>query len=501
MAIAARPPVITIMGHVDHGKTTLLDYLRSSRVAAGEAGGITQHIGAYTIQHQGRALTFIDTPGHAAFSKMRQRGAEATDIIILVVAADDGVKPQTIESIRHIKNSGATPIIAINKIDLPNVYPDMVKGQLAEHDILVTGFGGDIEVVEISAKQGKNIDALLETILVTADILELTADDQAPLQAIVIEATKDTKRGSVASVIVKQGTLAVRQDIVSEEASGRVRLLTDATGAQLKEVKPGWAAEIIGFKDVPSVGSLVLDANAVYEQPVLEESEPEAQPNDELSISPGEAPSFDEIDFDAVFSEDAPPSKLTLIVRADVEGTLEAIQQNLDPDSVEVIDASVGEVTDRDLELAETTGATIIAFHVKTKARIKEQAKTRGVKLRQYDIIYKLIEDLQKQMLKLMDSSIDEVVTGEAEILQIFEMKGNRIAGVRVKTGQIAKNDKLHIKRDDQVIGDVTIKSMQHGKEVVDVVKAKNEAGITFKQNKADFRVGDILQAYIIQDE
>lgn len=493
MATQTRPPVITIMGHVDHGKTTLLDYIRKAKVAAGEAGGITQHIGAYQVEHKHKKLTFIDTPGHAAFNKMRERGANVTDIIILVVAADDGVKPQTIESIRHIKNSTAAVIVAINKVDKENVYPDMVKAQLAEHDILVSGYGGDVETVELSAKTGKGVDALLDLIAVTAELLELTADPTAPLQAVVIESTRDRKRGPVASVIVKQGTLKVRQDIYATDADhqlSRVRALIDEHGKQLKEVTPGSPAEIVGFTEVPAVGALIQDAAAEY--PVVSDEPTVADAEISVNASEDEDP-FAYLGLDAAFNE---VKKLKLIVRADVEGTLEAINQTFDDESVIVIDSGVGQVTSNDIDLAETTGSTILAFHVRIPGAIKEQAKSVGVKIKEYDVIYKLIEDLQKQMLKLMDATIDEVVTGEAEIMQIFEMKGERIAGSKVKSGEIKKTDKIHLKRGDEILRDVEIKAMMHGKQEIDSVKAKNEFGMTFKHKKVDFQVGDMLVAY-----
>ena len=259
MALEPRPPVITIMGHVDHGKTTLLDYIRKSKVAAAEAGGITQHIGAYSIDFQGKPLTFIDNPGHAAFNKMRERGAQGTDLIVLVVAANDGVKPQTVESIRHIKNSGVPYVVAINKIDLPDVDPNLAKSGLAEHEVIVTDYGGDIDAIEISAVKGQNVDKLLETLVVIAELLELKADPEAPVEAVVIESSKTADRGSVATVIVKNGTLKPRMDIEAGGVPGRVRLLTDEQGNQLEEVKPGFPAEIVSFEKVPSVGSLVHD--------------------------------------------------------------------------------------------------------------------------------------------------------------------------------------------------------------------------------------------------
>lgn len=496
MALQARPPIITIMGHVDHGKTSLLDYIRKTKVAAGEAGGITQHIGAYQIEFDGKKMTFIDTPGHAAFNKMRERGAKVTDIIVLVVAVNDGVKPQTIESIRHIKDSNSTVIVAINKTDLPDHYPDVVKGQLAEQGILVQGFGGDVEAIEISAKTGKGVDKLLETIAVTAELQELKADPQAPLQAVVIESTKDPHRGAIATVIVQQGTLKVRQDVFVYSAKttenearieGRVRSLTNELGHSLQDVTPGSPAVIVGLPQVPPVGSYVRDVSADYTQV-------EAQ-----NLETAAAESSENVDnFGDLFNE---TTKIKLIVKADVEGTLEAIVQTLDPESVELLDAAVGPVTEQDVNLADTTGAAIINFHTKVSGRIKELAKQAGVRIKSYDVIYQLIEDLQKQMLKLLEPTIDEVTLGEAEIVQIFEMKGEKIAGCKVKTGEIKRSDLMHLKRSDEIVANPVIKSMMHGKEEIQSVKAKNECGLTFKNKKLEFQVGDVLVAYKVENE
>lgn len=495
MALQKRPPVITIMGHVDHGKTSLLDYIRKTRVTAREAGGITQHIGAYQAEFEGHKLTFIDTPGHAAFNKMRQRGAQVTDIIVLVVAADDGVKPQTIESIRHIKEANVPVVVAINKMDVPAADPNLVKSQLVEHDISVQGFGGDIDAIELSAKTGKGVDTLLETLVVMADIHNYEADPVAPLKAVVIESSLDPRRGSVASVIVQQGTLQPRQDIYTDSAEGRVKLLSSENGEQLQSVTPGSPAEIIGFKNVPEVGETVYDAAASYEAPASEAEEgvegaTASATNLDLDIG--------DFDFASLLEE---KQKLKLIIKADVSGTLEAIIQTLDMDSVELVGSGVGQVTESDLELAQATGALIIAFHIKVSGQIKQSAKNAGVRIKTYDVIYHLIEDLQKQMLKLMDSTIDEVITGEAEIMQIFEMKGEKIAGVKVKTGEIKKNDRLHLKRGEEIVLNPAIKSMMHGKEEIQSVKAKNEAGFTFKNRKLDFRVGDIIVAYTTADD
>ena len=483
MALQKRPPVITIMGHVDHGKTSLLDYIRKTRVTAREAGGITQHIGAYQAEFQGHKLTFIDTPGHAAFNKMRQRGAKITDIIILVVAADDGVKPQTIESIRHIQEAKVPIVVAINKMDVPNADPTLVKSQLVEHGIAVQGFGGDIDAIELSAKTGKGVDTLLENLVLMAELHDYQADPEAPLVAAVIESSLDQRKGTVASVIVQQGTLQPRQDIYTDTAEGRVRLLTNEVASQLQAVLPGSPAEIIGFKTVPIVGEIVRDANATYE--AVEEEEVAAAPEQE----------FGDFDFGAMLED---KQKLKLLIKADVSGTLEAITQTLDMDNVELVGSGLGQVTESDIELAEATDAVIIAFHIKVANSIKQNAKKVAVKIISYDVIYHLIEDLQKQMLKLMDSTIDEVVTGEAEIMQVFEMRGERIAGIKVKSGEMRKIDLLHLKRGDEIIMNPVIKSMMHGKQEIDNIKAKNEGGLTFKNRKLDFRVGDIIIAYKI---
>jgi len=491
MANQTRPPVVTIMGHVDHGKTTLLDYIRKANVQAKEAGGITQHIGAYQIDHKGQKITFIDTPGHAAFAKMRQRGAQTTDIVVLVVAVNDGVKPQTIESIRHIKESNVSVIVVINKIDIKDTYPDIVKGELAEHDILVTDIGGEVESVELSAKTGKGVDKLLETVVTMAELLELKTDVDAPLEAVVIESSVDQHKGSVATVIVKQGTLKKRQELITEDGqiTGRVRALTNEHGQQLAEVFPGSPAEIQGFNEVPDVGSIIHDVQADYQIVKEEEKEEEAEVADPYAGW----------DFDAAIASEE-KEKLKLIIKSDVQGTLEAILQTIDEDSAEIIHSGVGIVTESDVELASTTGARIIAFHTKVPGKVKKMAKLQEVNINEYKIIYKLIEDLQKQMLKLIEPTIDEIQTGEAEILQIFEMKGRKIAGCKITTGEIKKSDLLHLKRGDEILLNPVISSMQHGKDEVDKVTTKSECGITFRKKKLDFQVGDKIIAYIEED-
>ena len=490
--INTRPPVVTIMGHVDHGKTTLLDYIRKTNVQSKEAGGITQHIGAYQVDSKGKKITFIDTPGHAAFAKMRQRGAQITDIVVLVVAVNDGVKPQTIESIRHIKESNVSVLVALNKTDIKDTNPDIIKGELAEHDILVTDIGGEVEVVELSAKTGKGVDKLLETIITMAELLELKADADAPLKAVVIESSVDQHKGPVASVVVQQGTLKKRQDLVTEDnkITGRVRALTNELGQQLDIVLPGNPAEIQGLNETPDVGSIINDANAQYK---LVEVEADKAVVDAADPYAG-------WDFETALAGEE-KEKLKLIIKSDVQGTLEAILQTIDEDSAEVISSGVGIVTESDVELAATTSAGIIVFNTKVPGKVRKLAKLQKVKINEYKIIYKLIEDLQKQMLKLIEPTIGEVQTGEAEIVQIFEMKGRKIAGCKIITGEIKKSDLLHLKREDEILLNPIISSMQHGKEEVDKVTAKSECGITFKNKKLGFQVGDKIIAYQEEDD
>lgn len=486
-----RAPIITIMGHVDHGKTSLLDFIRHSNLTAREAGGITQHIGAYQIDFQGQKITFIDTPGHAAFNKMRQRGAQVTDLVILVVAANDGVKPQTLESIRFIKESKVPFIVAINKIDLPDLHLEVVKGQLAEAGVLVQEYGGDIETVEISAKTGKGVDKLLETIAVMADLLELKADPEAPLEAVVIESTMEKNKGPVARVIVRAGALQTRQNLIVDEIAGKVRLLENENGQAMDKVLPGGPAEIIGLSQVPEVGTVIRDADATYDEDLTEEFSKTGELEKSFHLS--EEINWDNLDLDFMLGD---KEKIKLIVKADVKGTLEAILQSLDKETVEVIACGVGQITEQDMELARDGKVLLIAFNIKVNNTQKKIAKNMGVKIKEYNIIYHLIEDLQKSMLKLMDATFDEIVTGEIEILQIFEMKGETIAGVRVKTGELKKSDLLHLKRGEEIIANPVLKSMRHGKDEIDRIGPKNEGGLTFKNKKLDFQVGDLIIAY-----
>lgn len=477
MALKPRPPIITVLGHVDHGKTTLLDYLRKTRVQAGEVGGMTQHIGAYQINYQGKEITFIDTPGHAAFNKMRERGAQVTDLVILVISAKDGVQPQTVESLRFIKESGVDFIVALNKMDLEGAKPDQVKAQLAENGVIVREYGGEIEVVEISAKTGKGVNQLLDNVLILTELKELTADEAAPLQAVVIESTRDSHRGPIARVIVQQGALKLKQSLCVGKISGRVKSLINEQGQQLTQVLPGQPAEILGLSDVPEVGSIIKDVGEATA----------------VAKNCGCQPAGSQFDLALLMGE---KKKLRLVVKADVNGTLEAITQSIDPEVVEVIKAEVGPVTDSDLEIAQTCGALVVVFGEKVSRATLNLADQLKVQVKQYEIIYHLLEDLEKQMLKLMDPGYDEVELGRAEVKQVFEIKNDKIAGIKVITGEINKHDLLHLLRADKKIGEPVITSMKHGKDDVEVVKAKSEVGLVFKDKRLDFQVGDIIVAY-----
>lgn len=460
------------MGHVDHGKTSLLDAIRSSHVAEREAGGITQHIGAYQITHNKRLMTFIDTPGHAAFSKMRSRGAAVTDIVILVVAADDGVMPQTIESIQHIKAAGVQYLVAINKSDSSNANPIHVKTQLAEHEVFVEGFGGDVSVVEVSAKTKQGIDELLEMLLLMADVSEFKADPTAPFEGVVIESSKDSRRGVTATVLVKQGTLKIKDTIYAEGTSGRVRSMMDENGKQVKEALPSTPVVVSGFEDVPPVGSVVKDIAL-----------------DKVVGKPAEA-----------VAANGDNTKLKFILKADVAGSLEAIKQSF-ADTIEIMASGIGEVSESDVLLADTMKARILAFNVGVSKSVEALAANSNVKIKTYKIIYDMLEDVERQVYVFTHPGMDEEELGQAEIVALFDIKGDKIAGSHVKSGEIKKgmNIFFRIKRGEQVIFEPKLKSLKQGKQDVESVKSPGECGVVFRGNP-DFQVGDTIICYTKKD-
>lgn len=475
MALELRAPVVTIMGHVDHGKTSLLDAIRHSSLAAKESGGITQHIGAYQAVHNGKNITFIDTPGHAAFTKMRSRGAQATDIVILVVSAVEGVKPQTVESIQHIKKAGVQHLVAMTKIDLPDKNPEMVKAQLTEHEVFVEGYGGDVVCVPVSAKTGEGLDKLLEMILLIAEMAELKADPSAAVEGVVIESKMDAQRGAVATVLVKNGTLHVGDVIYVEYASAKVKAMTDALGVAVKTAGPSTPVEVLGWSEAPIVGGFVSSTKL---------SGDKVQAMRGLSTAP----------------EVEGLVRLKVILKSDTTGTLEAIEQSIVTDEVTLISKGVGDVSEADVLLAESTGAFILAFHVKVPNAVKKVAENVKVKIKSYSIIYEMIEDLQKQVLKLIEPSLSEEELGVAQVLAVFDMKGERVAGCRIVSGEIGRGMMFHIKRADKVIADPRLKSMKTGKVDIESAKAGNECGLVFR-NYSDITIGDIVVAYKVKDE
>jgi len=469
-ASIVRPPIVTVMGHVDHGKTTLLDVIRQANVAGKEAGGITQHVGAYQVKFQDKLITFIDTPGHAAFSKMRARGAQATDIVILVVAADDGVKPQTVESIKLILEAKVPVIVAINKMDAPGASPDMVKAQLTEHMIFCEGYGGQTPAVNISAKLKEGIDQLLEMILLMAELEELKADPTGPLEAVVVESEMDKNRGPVATVIVKNGTLTPGKTYFSQLNEVKIRSLNDEFGKSVKSGMPGQPVVITGFGSMPAVGSLIT-----------------ATPHEETAAA------------QALVSAEHAQNQMKLIIKADTNGTLEAILQSLTGEIL-LIDSGVGPVTESDVLMAHTTNSLILSFSVPVTTSAKKLAAIEDVKIKSFDIIYELLEYLEKAILKIIEPTINEQEQATAEITAIFDIKGDKIAGCKVKTGKLSRNFPVHIVREEKIIKDSIIKSLKQGKEDVDQVKAGNECGIVL-QPQVDFKIGDMIKSYKIIEE
>ena len=456
---SVRPPIVTIMGHVDHGKTTLLDTLRKSRITEKEAGGITQHIGAYQISHHEQKITFIDTPGHAAFTKMRSRGAQITDLVILVVAATEGVKPQTIESINHIKRANVPFIVALNKIDLPEANPIIAKSELAQHEVYVEGFGGQVPIVEISAKTGKNLDSLLDLVLLMAEMTPPQGSQNDSLEAVVIESRLDKNLGTSATVLVKKGVLNSKDSVYLFNEKIKLRTLKDDLGRPVAQALPGMPVEISGFKSLPVVGDVLTQSP---EEPARTES-----------IQPAESKPepLDE------FEEEKKPVNIPVIIKADVQGSLEAIKSNLSEEVI-IVGEGIGQVNESDVLLASTTGARIIAFGVSVSPSVKQMAENEKVKIKSYRVIYDLLEEMEKLILKLLEPTIDEKELGKAEVLALFEIKGDRIAGCKVVSGEISRSDNFHLIREGKTIADVKLRSLKQAKEDVSKVKSPHECGL-----------------------
>ncbi len=495
--MVARPPIVTIMGHVDHGKTTLLDAIRSSRLVDKESGGITQHIGAYRVIYKNRPVTFIDTPGHQAFTQLRARGAKLTDIVILVVAADDGVMPQTKEAIDHAKAAGVPIIVAINKIDRPEANPERVKQQLSKESLLVEEWGGKTVSVEISAKDKKNIDDLLEMILLLAEVTEIKANPKGPAQGVVLEARLDSQKGPLATVIIQQGTLGHGEAFISGTVTGKVRALFDDAGKPIKSAGPSLPVEVLGFSEVPAAGNsfqVVDDTEtarliAQYRLSKIKKEEP---------VRP------EHVTLDELFKkiEEGQVKELSIVLKADVQGSVEVLTEVLPSLSTEkvkikIIHAATGAITEADVLLASASDAIIIGYNLKPNPKVMDLAKKEDVEIRTYRVIYELTEDISKALIGMLEPVIKETYQGRAEVRRIFQIpKIGTIAGCYITDGRITRNSEIRVLRSKEVIHQGRISSLKHLKENVTEVKKDYECGIGLEKFH-EFQPGDVIEATI----
>jgi translation initiation factor IF-2 len=498
-----RSPVVTVMGHVDHGKTSLLDALRHANVVSGEAGGITQHIGAYqvTSPESGKKITFIDTPGHAAFTAMRARGAKVTDIVILVVAADDGVMPQTIEAINHAKAAKVPMIVAINKIDKPDAKPERVRTELLQHEVQVESFGGEVVDVEVSAKNKTNLDKLLEMIALQAELLDLKTNSDRPAEGTVIEAKLDRGRGPVATVLVQRGTLRVGDIIVAGAEMGRVRALISDQGENLEEAGPSVPVEVLGFNGPPEAGDrLAVVENEARARQVTSYRAHQKRENAAASIS-GMRGSLEQMMSQL---KTAGRKEFPLIVKADVQGSLEAILGSLEKLGTEevaarILHAGVGGISESDVTLAEGFNAAIIGFSVRANKEAAAAAKRNGIEIRYYNIIYDLVDDIKKAMSGLLAPTLRETMLGNAQILEVFNIsKVGKVAGCRVTDGTVERGANVRLVRDNVVVHEGKLSTLKRFKDEVKEVQSGQECGMAF-ENYGDMRVGDVIECYRIE--
>lgn len=493
---APRAPVVTIMGHVDHGKTSLLDHIRNTRVASGEAGGITQHIGAYHVETDHGVISFLDTPGHAAFSAMRSRGAQVTDIVILVVAADDGVKPQTIEAIHHSRAAGVPMIVAVNKIDKPEAQLDKVMQELSQQDVISEEWGGDTMFVQVSAKTGQGIDDLLDAILLQAEVLELTAVEDAPARGVVVESSLDKGRGPVATILVQSGTLKKGDMLVCGQEFGRVRALLDENRKQITEAGPSIPVEVLGLSNVPNAGDDVIAAP--NERKARELAEERQAKNRDSRLAAQKAAKLDE--FFASMTE-GKVNYVNLIVKADVQGSVEALRESLlkitsDEVKVKVIAASVGGINESDVNLALTSNAFIIGFNVRADVTARRIAEDKGVDIRYYSIIYEVFDDVKQAISGMLSPEIREEIVGLAEVRDVFRSsKFGAIAGCMVTEGNIKRHLPIRVLRDSVVIYEGELESLRRHKDDASEVKSGTECGIGVK-NYNDVKVGDQIEVF-----
>ncbi|MCX7712140.1 MAG: translation initiation factor IF-2 [Chthoniobacterales bacterium] len=494
-----RPPVVTVMGHVDHGKTSLLDTIRKSRVAAGEAGGITQHIGAYTVNYNNQTITFIDTPGHAAFTAMRARGAKVTDIVVLVVAADDGVMPQTIEALNHAKAAGATIIVAINKIDLPSANPDKVMQQLMEHGLTPEQWGGETIMCPVSATKGTGVDHLLSMIALQAEILELKADPQAEPRATVIEAEVEPGRGPTATVIVRSGTLKPGQPFICGLYWGKIKQLLDDSGRPLKSAGPSIPAKVLGFTGLPQAG----------DELVVMESEREARELSEQRLEEvrlGKLTTPQRATLENLLATTSPNQKkvLHLVIKADVQGSLEAILSSLkeihsEKVELDIIHSAVGPVSESDVLLACASNAVIIGFGIKVENNAASAAKREGVQIKLFSIIYELLDQVKEAMSGLLEPELRETIIGHAEIRKLFDLAKGRVAGCYVTDGRISRSARARILRGNQPIYDGGIATLRRFQDDVKEVRNGLECGVRLSGEFEDYEVGDIIECYLLE--
>ena len=495
-----RPPVVTIMGHVDHGKTSLLDYIRKARVTASEAGGITQHIGAYTVDVNGRSITFLDTPGHEAFTAMRARGAQATDIAVLVVAADDGVMPQTIEAIHHAQAAEVPIIVAINKMDKEGADPDKIKQELTKYDVVCEDWGGETIVVPVSAKTGMGVDELLEMILLQADVMQLRANPNRLGRGIIVEAKLDKSRGPLATVLVQNGTLHVGDNIIAGLAAGRVRAMINDRGERVEAAGPSTPVEVMGFDDVPSAGDEVIAVgDDKLSRQVADERREKLKASREATMA--------KMSMENLFAsiEEGKQLTLNLIIKADVQGSVEAVKQALeklsnDEVKVRVLHSGAGAITKDDVNLASAFNAIIIGFNIRPDASARATAEKEKVDVRLYTVIYNAIEDMEKAMKGLLAPQYKEVLLGHAEVRSVFKITGaGTIAGCYVQDGKMQRNAQVRLLRDNVVMFTGKLSSLKHYKEDVKEMGTGFECGMSL-EGYNDIKEGDVVECYIMEE-
>jgi len=488
--LSVRPPVVTVMGHVDHGKTTLLDVIRKTNVTAREAGAITQHIGAYQSLVDGRNITFLDTPGHEAFTVMRGQGAQATDIVILVVAADDGVMPQTVEAIDHAKAAKVPIVVAMNKIDKPDANPERIKQQLTDLGLVVEEWGGDTVCVPISAKQAQGISDLLENLFLVADILELKADPDSPAEGVIIEAKLDKTKGPLATFLVQKGTLRPGDVVVAGRTWGKIKAMFDDKGKQIHKAEPSIPVEVLGLNEVAKSGDLFIVLPDEHEARNIVEKQKSSRPHTALSLSA----------FSSQIS-DGQLKELNIVLKTDVEGSIEPIRSSIEKLGTEkakarVIHAASGSITESDILLASTSKGIIIGFNTLASPGATQLANTEGVGIQRYDVIYKLIEDVDKTLKGMLEPTYAEVLSGRAEVRAVFPSgKLGKIAGVYVTEGKVWRDAQVKILHQNKVIGDARVSSLKRFKEDVTEVSAGLECGLGI-EGSVDFQIGDIIEFY-----